>query len=149
MRFFLACIILLLFSVTTEAQPKAGLLSPLFITLSDGQNIRFEVEVAVSNENLSKGLMFRKKMPAGNGMLFDFGEARQVSMWMKNTLISLDMLFIASDGTIVNIAERTTPLSLESVSSQHPVRYVLEINAGSVARFGIKNGDKVIHSRIK
>ena len=147
MRFI--AIILLLTACIIGTDAKSAPISPLFITLSDGQNIRFEVEVASSSDDLAKGLMFRKKMPTNNGMLFDFGENRQVTMWMKNTLIPLDILFITMDGTIVSMAERTVPLSLESIHSRHSVRYVLEINAGATSKFGIKVGDKISHSRIR
>ncbi len=80
-------------------------------------------------------------------MLFDFQRAVPVAMWMKNTFIPLDMLFIAADGRIVNIARRTVPQSLETIPSAAPVRWVLELNAGAAARLGIRAGDRVTQTR--
>ena len=79
------------------------------------------------------------------GMLFDFKAPRVIVMWMKDTLIPLDMLFIAADGTIVTIAENTRPLSLAAISSRVPVLGVLEVNAGTVRRLGLRAGDRVVH----
>jgi uncharacterized membrane protein (UPF0127 family) len=78
-------------------------------------------------------------------MLFVYRPQRVVSMWMRNTLIPLDMLFIADDGRVVKIVERTMPLSLKTISSDRPVRAVLEVNGGTVARLGIMTGDRVLH----
>ena len=78
-------------------------------------------------------------------MLFDYGRTQPVAMWMKNTLVPLDILFIAADGRVVNIAADAVPESLTSIPSAGPVRAVLEINAGTAARLGIKPGDRVIH----
>lgn len=105
----------------------------------------FRVELAASPEMLMQGLQHRRRLPAKAGMLFDFGPERIVSMWMKNTYIPLDMLFIDADGIIADIAERTTPLSLETIVSPVPVRAVLEVNAGTVAALGIREGDRVHH----
>jgi uncharacterized membrane protein (UPF0127 family) len=104
----------------------------------------FNVELASTPEQRSQGLMYRREMAADAGMLFDFASRPgRASMWMKNTLIPLDMLFIKSDGKIESIAERTVPHSLEAVSSRGLVRYVLELNGGTVARLGIGPGDRV------
>lgn len=105
----------------------------------------FQVELAATPEMLMQGLQHRRRLPSDAGMLFDFGPPRLVSMWMKNTYISLDMLFIDADGIVADIAERTTPLSLETIVSRVPVRAVLEVNAGTVAAFGIRAGDRVHH----
>lgn len=106
----------------------------------------FDVELALTPPQRQQGLMFRRKMAKDAGMLFDMGKREQrASMWMKNTFIPLDMLFIAGDGRIESIAERTVPQSLESVSSRGPVRGVLELNGGTVSRLGIKPGDLVEH----
>ena len=78
-------------------------------------------------------------------MLFDFGSERTVTMWMKNTYLPLDMLFIKRDGTVARIAERTVPQSLIVISSGTPVQGVLELSSGTVARLGIRPGDRVIH----
>jgi uncharacterized membrane protein (UPF0127 family) len=81
-------------------------------------------------------------------MLFDFGHSESVAMWMKNTLIPLDMLFIASDGSVINIAQRTVPESLTPIPSAQPVRYVLELAGGTASRLGIKPGDRVLYAAI-
>lgn len=105
----------------------------------------FTAEIADTEELRARGLMFRHILPEDRAMLFDFGKPRPVSMWMKNTIISLDMLFIRSDGTIAAIAENTVPKSLDVVSVQTPVRGVLEVTAGTVKRLGLKVNDKVYH----
>jgi uncharacterized membrane protein (UPF0127 family) len=105
----------------------------------------FEVEIATTDAERERGLMYRKSMPISHGMLFDFERDQNVSMWMKNTYIPLDMIFILSDGRIWRIAENTTPLSERIISSGGPVRAVLELNGGAARRFGIAPGDKVAH----
>ena len=105
----------------------------------------FDVELAISDEERSKGLMFRQTVPEGTGMLFDFKADQIVTMWMRNTHVPLDMIFIRSDGTIAHIAENTVPLSEAIVSSRFPVRGVLEVVAGTTRRLGIRPGDKVSH----
>jgi len=103
----------------------------------------FNVELAITPEERSRGLMFRTEMANDAGMLFDFGGPRDISMWMKNTFISLDMLFIAADGTIVGIEKRTVPKSETIIPSPKPVRFVLELNGGSSDRMGFEVGEKV------
>lgn len=105
----------------------------------------FQIEIADDPEEITTGLMNRESMPADAGMLFDFGNAREPAMWMKNTLISLDMLFITGDGTIQMIARNTVPGSLRTISPGMPVKGVLEINGGRAAELGIEPGDKVNH----
>lgn len=103
----------------------------------------FNVELAITPEERSRGLMFRTDMADDTGMLFDFGGPSDISMWMKNTFISLDMLFIDSDGTIVGIEKRTVPQSQTIIPSPKPVRFVLELNGGSSDRMGFEVGEKV------
>ena len=105
------------------------------------------VELATSSAQRNQGLQGRQHLRAGTGMLFDFQRPQPVAMWMKNTLIPLDMLFIAADGRIVNVVRRTVPLSLKTIPSTGPVRWVLELNAGASARMGIQPGDRVIRMR--
>lgn len=107
---------------------------------------RFVVEVAASQADRARGLMFRREMAANAGMLFDYGTEQPVSMWMKNTYIPLDMLFISRQGRVVNIAQRAVPHSLRPISSAAAVRAVLEIVAGTAERLGIKPGDQVRHA---
>lgn len=115
------------------------------VVLSGGAKYAFKVEVAVTPAQRRRGLMFRRELAADAGMLFDFPELTPVSFWMKNTLIPLDMLFIDSEGRILNIRERAVPLSLAPVRSAGPVRAVLEVNGGTVSRLGIRPGDRVLH----
>lgn len=117
------------------------------VTASGSHEI--EVEVADTPKEREIGLMNRESLAEGTGMLFDFRENRPVSMWMKNTLIPLDMLFIDKAGTIVRIARNAKPHSLETIPSGKPVRYVLEINGGAAAGYGAKAGDKLEHPLIK
>lgn len=108
----------------------------------------FQVELALTDEQRAVGLMHRRSLPEGRGMLFDFRTDQEVSMWMKNTYVSLDMIFIRSDGRIHRIAEGTTPESLRVVSSNGPVRFVLEVVAGTARKYGISRGDRVGHPLI-
>ncbi len=103
----------------------------------------FNVDVAVTENEREKGLMFRTDVPDGYGMLFDFKQDQMVSMWMKNTLVSLDMIFIRHDGTIARIAENTEVKSENIISSGEPVRAVLEVVGGTAKKSGIAPGDKV------
>jgi uncharacterized membrane protein (UPF0127 family) len=107
---------------------------------------RFTIDLAVSAEDQAQGLMFRRSLPRDAGMLFDFGTTRPAEFWMKNTLIPLDLLFITADGHIADIHERAVPMSEATIESKVPVRAVLEVNGGTVARLGIKEGDLVHHS---
>jgi uncharacterized protein len=103
----------------------------------------FEVEMALTAKQQEIGDMFRTNIPQGSGMLFDWGYPRPSQMWMKNTLVSLDMIFINADGTIRSIAERTTPRSLAVIDSRGPVRATLEVVGGTTAKLNIKVGDTV------
>ena len=105
----------------------------------------FAVEMAVTPEEQAKGLMFRKQLPEGQGMLFDFHREQPTSFWMKNTYVSLDMIFIRADGRILRIAENTVPLSETLVPSGGPVLAVLEVVAGTAKKLGIAAGDRVAH----
>ncbi|MGZ6023323.1 MAG: DUF192 domain-containing protein [Rhizomicrobium sp.] len=105
----------------------------------------FSVELASNDDERSRGLMFRKELPEGKGMLFDFQTEQPVAFGMKNTYISLDMIFIRADGRILSIAENTEPFSERPVPSGGPVRGVLEVVAGTAKKLGIKPGDRVAH----
>lgn len=117
---------------------------PLAITTAGGE-LTFMVEVADDDRERSVGLMFRPQFPIGQGMLFDFRFARQVTMWMKNTLVPLDIIFINDAGTVTHIKENAGPLSLSLISSGGEVRFALELAAGSVKLGGIALGDVVRH----
>ena len=101
--------------------------------------------MAPTEKEREKGLMYRKYLPDGQGMLFDFSPAQPVSMWMKNTVISLDMIFIDSDGRVLRIAENTEPLSTRTISSGGLAKGVLEVIAGTARKYGIAPGDRVSH----
>jgi uncharacterized membrane protein (UPF0127 family) len=109
------------------------------------REIKFDVELALNDVERSRGLMFRDKLGPYEGMLFDFHQEAPVGFWMKNTLIPLDMVFIAGDGTVRHVHANAVPLSTDTIPSQFPVRAVLEINGGSARLLGIKPGDKVKH----
>lgn len=103
----------------------------------------FSVELATTEAEREKGLMFRKELPEGQGMLFDFHREQEVGFWMQNTYIPLDMIFIKGDGRILRIAENTEPMSTRVVPSGGPVRFVLEVIAGTARKLGIAPGDRV------
>jgi uncharacterized membrane protein (UPF0127 family) len=105
----------------------------------------FSVELAETEAQREKGLMFRRKLPEGQGMLFDFQREQEVAMWMQNTYIPLDMFFIRGDGRILRIAEQTEPLSTRIIPSGGPVRAVLEVIGGTARRLGIAPGDRVAY----
>ena len=105
----------------------------------------FAVELAVNDEQRARGLMFRRELPEGRGMLFDFHREQPITMWMQNTYIPLDMIFIRGDGRILSIAENTEPLSTRVISSGGSVRAVLEVIAGTAKKLGIRAGDRVSH----
>jgi uncharacterized membrane protein (UPF0127 family) len=106
----------------------------------------FDIYIASSNAQRSRGLMHVRDLPEFTGMIFIYGQARILSMWMKNTYIPLDMLFIRGDGTVASIATHTTPLSLESVTSGEPVNMVLELNAGLTEKLGIGTESRIVFS---
>ena len=117
---------------------------PLDIISKNGVH-KFSVEMAVTPAERAQGLMYRKELPEGQGMLFDFQQEQELGFWMKNTYIPLDMIFIRADGRILRIAENTTPLSEALVPSRGPARAVLEVIAGTARKLGIAPGDQVAH----
>lgn len=117
-------------------------LDPVEIVTRKGV-VLIEVEVARTQEQRATGLMYRKTLAERQGMLFDFKVDQPVYMWMKNTYIPLDMLFIRADGTIARIEENTTPFSEKTIYSGEPVRAVIEIGGGEARKLGIAAGDKV------
>ena len=103
----------------------------------------FAVELATNDAERARGLMFRKELPEGRGMLFDFVHEAPVAFWMHNTYIPLDMIFIRGDGSILRIAENTEPMSDRLIPSGGPVRAVLEVIGGTARKLGIAPGDRV------
>ena len=129
-----------------QAQPQseAGT-EPLQIVTASGSH-KFSVEVMRNDEARARGLMFRRSMPADRGMLFDFKREDHVMMWMKNTYIPLDMVFIARTGIVVSVAQNTEPLSERTIPSGGPAYAVLEVNGGTAAHIGLKAGDRIEHA---
>jgi uncharacterized membrane protein (UPF0127 family) len=115
----------------------------LVIITRDGTRHDFNVEMALTPEQQEIGLMFRPTVAPDGGMLFDWGHPMESQMWMKNTIASLDMVFINADGTIRSIIENAVPQSLAVLDSHGPVRATLELAAGTTARLGILVGDHV------
>jgi hypothetical protein len=120
----------------------------LTIRTAKGATHKFTVELAASDAQLEFGLMYRKTMAADHGMLFDFGTPRSVMMWMKNTVLPLDMLFLDRSGTITHIAANAAPFSEAIISSDGPVLYVIELNAGIAGKLGLAVGDRVTSKTI-
>lgn len=119
------------------------------LTIRSGDRIHeFDVELALSERQQTQGLMYRRQLAPDAGMLFVYRQEAPISMWMKNTYIPLDMLFIGRDGKILKIAERTVPLSEAIVSSGGPAKAVLELNAGTASRLGLKPGDRVVSAAL-
>ncbi len=126
----------------TGPQPKLPT-QPLTISGHGGPVHKFNVEMAMTPEQQETGLMFRKDVPPDSGMLFIWDIPREVPMWMKNTLVPLDMVFISEDGTVSHIAEDTVPQSLAQISSGGPVKGTLELQGGLTEKLDIRVGDKV------
>jgi uncharacterized membrane protein (UPF0127 family) len=117
----------------------------LWLVTGPGQETPIEVEIAEAPKEKEVGLMFRTELPDGRGMLFPYGEPREVTMWMRNTYIPLDMVFIRADGVVHRIEARAEPLSERIISSEGPVAAVLEMAGGAAERLGLKAGDRVRH----
>jgi uncharacterized protein len=147
-RYLLALAAALPFAVMAQAPeptgPQAELpKEKLVIVTHDGTQHVFNVEMAIKEDQQVVGEMFRTKVPEDGGMLFDWGYPHDSQMWMRNTLVPLDMVFINTDGTIRSIAENTTPRSLAVIDSRGPVRATLELAAGVTAKLNIRVGDTV------
>jgi len=124
-----------------DAFPRSNL-----VIQAKGAAHAFEVWVADTPPRRSQGLMYVKKLDRGTGMLFVYGEPQVITMWMKNTLIPLDMLFVARDGRITRIARNASPRSLGVISSLGMVSGVIELGGGEASRLGIEQGDRVVHA---
>jgi uncharacterized protein len=137
---------LLVFALLVTALPAWALenfsTSEATIETASGPQ-KFTIELALSDAQMEQGLMFRRSLAPNAGMLFDFKRPTNVTMWMKNTVIPLDMLFLDEHGRIIDIHERAVPFSTDIIASKAPSRYVIELNGGTAARLGIKSGDQV------
>lgn len=142
------CILVLVLALHTltlaSGVPGTLAVKPIEIVSAEGERHAFQAHLADTEETRGRGLMFVTRLEPDHGMLFDFGTTRPVGMWMKNTPLSLDMLFIDEQGVIVRIVERTVPFSTRIIRSRTPVRAVLELNAGRVEALGIETGDRLV-----
>jgi uncharacterized membrane protein (UPF0127 family) len=140
----LAGLLIFLLAVSAAGAAERFAADRLAIETRTGRH-ELTVEVARTWAQRAQGLQHRKHLAADRGMLFDYGRPQIVTMWMKNTYIPLDMLFVAADGKIIRIVRNTVPLSLARISSEWPVRAVIEVAAGTVRNLGILEGDRVVH----
>jgi uncharacterized protein len=131
-----------------SAAVLAQTFEPLTIAGASGRHA-FQVEVARNDAERAQGLMYRRSLAPDRGMLFDFARVQPISMWMQNTYIPLDMIFIRADGSIARIADNAEPLSTRTIPSGEPVLAVLEVIGGTAARLGVKPGDRVEHPLFK
>ena len=143
-RSAIAALFFILAVPALSQQPITFDKEPLIIQTASGKRLNFIVEIADTNEQRQRGLMYRKDMAEDAGMIFDFGVSRRVQMWMENTILPLDMLFVDSTGTIRNIKQNAVPYSEDIIDSMTEVKYVIELNAGVTAKLGIKPCDKVM-----
>lgn len=132
----------------SEPEPMRLPVDPFPLTVrAAGGDVSFEIEVADRDEERSRGLMFRRDLPVNRGMLFIFEDTRRVAFWMQNTPLPLDLVFIGENGTILAIRQGV-PLSTDVISPPPPVRFVLELHAGTAQKTGIADGDRVNHPLI-
>ena len=145
---FAPVVVLLLAPPAFSQDAPLSKIEPLTVATETGAHL-FTVEIADTDALRQRGLMFRQRLPEDRGMLFDFQKPRPVFMWMKNTYIPLDMLFIRDTGEIVYIAENTVPQSLDTIGVNEPILGVLELAGGTAKRLGIRVGDKGVHRIFK
>ena len=149
-RFLIVGVLALVAACTTPHRPEAASAQApptesLDVVAVDGKTHHFQVEIADTDETRERGLMFRKSLGPNAGMLFDFKTPHEVSFWMKNTLIPLDIIFIDPEGRVLNIAARATPLSEEPLPAAGAVLGVLEVRGGRAEELGIGPGAQVRH----
>lgn len=136
-----------LFARSVAKDPNATLPQEELLIETGNGEFTFSAEIADDPDERSQGLMFREQMLPTHGMLFDFGWSEPVIMWMKNTPLALDMVFVREDGTVARVASNTVPFSLDHIPSGEPVAFVLELNAGIAAQIGLKKGDVIRHRK--
>jgi hypothetical protein len=129
-----------------DAVVEYGGPQPLVIDTGEGQSVTLTVELAETPQARQRGMMYRESLDPDAGMLFDFEVEQRVSIWMANTPLSLDLIYIRADGTIAKVAVGAVPFSRRSISSDVPVLAVLEINGGRSIELGIDPGDTVRHA---
>jgi uncharacterized protein len=148
-RAALLLLYLLVFSVSGGGVSEARMQRETLMLRTATAEIPINIEVTETDQDKAVGLMFRTELALDAGMLFPYTPAQEVTMWMKNTYISLDMVFITSDGTVHRIQSRTEPLSETVIASGGPVAAVLELVGGAAEKLGLKPGDKVLHRHFK
>ncbi|MDA0708267.1 MAG: DUF192 domain-containing protein [Proteobacteria bacterium] len=143
------CLIFILssFVIPSVSVAQSGVNFPLSeLSIQSGDNTNtFQIEVAANDAQREYGLMFRKSLPENQGMFFIYDQKREITMWMKNTFISLDIIFINDQGEIMRIARSTQPMSVTLIPSYGEAKAVLELNAGITSKLGIEAGDKIIY----
>jgi uncharacterized membrane protein (UPF0127 family) len=141
-----AVAVLLAAAACARPAPSPAACAPGVVDVATGTGVsRFAVEIADEPQERARGLMFRETMPRDAGMLFLFERTEPVAFWMKNTPLSLDIIFLGADGRVCGLVERATPLSLEPRPSGCPARAALEVNGGVAAAIGLAVGDRVRH----
>ena len=146
---FVLSVCAVMFATAISSNPANAKMRPDKLVIepaAGGAGRPIDIEIAETAEEKALGLMFRTALPDGQGMLFNYGETHEMTMWMRNTYIPLDMVFIRADGVIHRIEVNAEPLSDRVISSGAPVAAVLELAGGAAARLGIKPGDKVRHA---
>ena len=123
--------------------PGAVAAGGTLVLKTDSGPHNFNIEIATTNGERALGLMYRRELPADAGMLFLYDPPQPITMWMRNTILPLDMIFIGTDGKVHRIESRTEPFSTDIISSDGTVQGVLEVNAGTAAKIGLKTGDVV------
>ena len=145
-RLLVLCLLIIVSASLTHANNEP--LTPLTILSEANIEHKFQVELAISQAEKNKGLMYRQVLPRNQGMLFLYDEPKIVEMWMKNTYIPLDIVFIDDKGNIINIAKNTQPHSLKVIASHSAAIAALELNAGTTSELSIQKGDKVLHNQL-
>ncbi len=145
---YISGMLLLLMTVISSGNPVFANADEVRILTKGGEHV-FRTTVADTDDRRARGLMFRRSMAADDSMLFDFRSEQPVFFWMKNTFVPLDMIFVKSDGAIAHIHHDAVPQSETIIPSGQPVRYVLEVVAGTARRLGLVTGDRIVHPVIK
>jgi uncharacterized membrane protein (UPF0127 family) len=144
LRAFLMMLCLASLPVHAQEPLQQSFQSDVLVIVARHACYRFDIYLAVDRQQQQRGLMFVRELPEWTGMLFVYGDENYRSMWMRNTYISLDMVFARRDGSVTNIARNTVPLSEKSVSSSEPAAFVLELNAGTTMRLSIDEGSSLV-----
>ncbi|KZD05863.1 DUF192 domain-containing protein [Oceanibaculum pacificum] len=148
-RILLPLLLLLTAWSGAHAQSTGFERSALIIETADGKQHRFSVELAVTPQQQAQGLMYRERLETEAGMLFLYEPPQEIAMWMKNTVIPLDMIFVDESGAVTGVAERTIPFSTQTIESPGLARAVLELNAGTAERLNIAPGARLIHQAFR